>query len=103
MLDQVNPNLLEIKNLRIEATSYPPGEAPRHVVLVDDVSVSVQQGRVLGLIGESGAGKSTIGLSAMSYARGGARLASGQILLNGRDIRTAGAGDLRKLRGHEVT
>ena len=37
MLDQVNPNLLEIKNLRIEATSYPPGEAPRHVVLVDDV------------------------------------------------------------------
>lgn len=103
MLDQVNPNLLEIKNLRIEATSYPPGEAPRHVVLVDDVSVSVQQGRVLGLIGESGAGKSTIGLSAMSYARGGARLASGQILLNGRDIRSAGAGDLRKLRGHEVT
>ena len=103
MLDQVNPNLLEIKNLRIEATSYPPGEAPRHVVLVDDVSVTVQQGRVLGLIGESGAGKSTIGLSAMSYARGGARLASGQILLNGRDIRTAGPSDLRKLRGHEVT
>ncbi len=103
MLDQVNPNLLQIKNLRIEATSYPPGEPPRHVVLVDDVSVTVQQGRVLGLIGESGAGKSTIGLSAMSYARGGARLASGQILLNGRDIRTAGPGDLRQLRGHEVT
>jgi len=103
VLDQVNPNLLEIKNLRIEATSYPPGEAPRHVVLVDDVSVSVQQGRVLGLIGESGAGKSTIGLSAMSFARGGARLASGQILLNGRDIRAAGPGDLRSLRGREVT
>ena len=103
MLDQVNPNLLQIKNLRIEATSYPPGEPPRHVVLVDDVAVTVQQGRVLGLIGESGAGKSTIGLSAMSYARGGARLASGQILLNGRDIRTAGPGDLRQLRGHEVT
>lgn len=103
MLDQVKPNLLEIKNLRIEATSYPPGEAPRKVVLVDDVSVSVEQGRVLGLIGESGAGKSTIGLSAMGFARGGARLAGGQILLNGRDIRSAGPSDLRSLRGREVT
>jgi peptide/nickel transport system ATP-binding protein len=103
VLDQVKPNLLEIKNLRIEATSYPPGEAPRKVVLVDDVSVSVEQGRVLGLIGESGAGKSTIGLSAMAFARGGARLAGGQILLNGRDIRSAGPSDLRSLRGREVT
>lgn len=103
MLDQVKPNLLEIKNLLIEATSYPPGEAPRKVVLVDDVSVSVEQGRVLGLIGESGAGKSTIGLSAMGFARGGARLAGGQILLNGRDIRSAGPSDLRSLRGREVT
>lgn len=103
MLDQAKPNLLEIKNLRIEATSYPPGEAPRKVVLVDDVSVSVEQGKVLGLIGESGAGKSTIGLSAMAFARGGARLAGGQILLNGRDIRSAGASDLRSLRGREFT
>ncbi|WP_054005242.1 ABC transporter ATP-binding protein [Cypionkella psychrotolerans] len=103
MLDQAKPSLLEIKNLRIEATSYPPGEAPRKVVLVDDVSVAVEQGKVLGLIGESGAGKSTIGLSAMAFARGGARLAGGQILLNGRDIRSAGPSDLRSLRGREVT
>ena len=95
--------LLDIRNLRIEATSYPPGEPPRHVVLVDDVSVSVEKGKVLGLIGESGAGKSTIGLSAMAYGRGGVRLTGGQILLNGRDIRTAPPGALRKLRGKEVT
>ena len=95
--------LLDIRNLRIEATSYPPGEPPRHVVLVDDVSVSVEKGKVLGLIGESGAGKSTIGLSAMAYGRGGVRLTGGQILLNGRDIRTAAPGALRKLRGKEVT
>lgn len=97
------PNLLEIKNLRIEATSYPPGEAPRDVVLVDDVSVSVEKGRVLGLIGESGAGKSTIGLSAMAFGRGGVRLTGGQILLGGRDIRGASATALRALRGREVT
>ena len=97
------PNLLEIKNLRIEATSYPPGEPPREVVLVDDVSVSVEKGRVLGLIGESGAGKSTIGLSAMAFGRGGVRLTGGQILLGGRDIRGASATALRSLRGREVT
>ena len=96
-------DLLTIKNLRIEATAYPPGEAPRQLVLVDDVSVSVQKGRVLGLIGESGAGKSTIGLAALSYGRGGVRLTGGQVLLNGRDIRAAGAADLRALRGREVT
>ena len=85
------PDVLEIKGLRIEATAYPPGEAPRHLTLVDDVSVTVGKGRVLGLIGESGAGKSTIGLSAMAYGRGGVRLTGGQVLLNGRDIRAAGA------------
>ncbi|MEY4696410.1 MAG: hypothetical protein RIT14_838 [Pseudomonadota bacterium] len=95
--------MLEIRNLRIEATSYPPGEPPRDVVLVDDVSVGVARGKVLGLIGESGAGKSTIGLSAMAYGRGGVRLTGGQIVLNGRDIRGLDAGGLRSLRGREVT
>jgi energy-coupling factor transporter ATP-binding protein EcfA2 len=71
----------------------------KHLVLVDDVSVSVQKGRVLGLIGESGAGKSTIGLAALSFGRGGVRLTGGQVLLNGRDIRTADASGLRALRG----
>ena len=78
-------DLLTIKNLRIEATAYPPGEAPKHLVLVDDVSVSVQKGRVL------------------SFGRGGVRLTGGQVLLNGRDIRTADASGLRALRGREVT
>ena len=95
--------LLDIRNLRIEATAYPPGEPPKDVVLVHDVSVSVEKGKVLGLIGESGAGKSTIGLSAMSYGRGGVRLTGGEILLNGRNVRNAAPKMLRDLRGHEVT
>ncbi len=95
--------LLDIRNLRIEATAYPPGEPPRNLVLVDNVSVSVKKGRVLGLIGESGAGKSTIGLSAMAYGRGGVRLTGGEVRLNGRDIRLADAAGLRALRGREVT
>ena len=96
-------DLLQIENLVIEATSYPPGEKPKAVTLVHGVSVSLEKGRVLGLIGESGAGKSTIGLAAMSYGRGGVRLTGGRVLLNGRDIRGAGPADLRALRGREVT
>ena len=95
--------LLQMKGLVIEATSYPPGEPPKNVTLVHGVDLTLKRGRVLGLIGESGAGKSTIGLSAMSYGRGGVRLTGGTIHLNGREIRLADAKTLRALRGREVT
>ncbi|MBE2276419.1 MAG: ABC transporter ATP-binding protein [Rhodobacteraceae bacterium] len=95
--------VLDISGLVIEATSYPPGARPRDVTLVHGVDLKLQRGRVLGLIGESGAGKSTIGLSAMSYGRGGARLTGGEIQVNGREIRLASPAELRALRGREVT
>ncbi|PTE15579.1 ABC transporter ATP-binding protein [Pseudogemmobacter blasticus] len=95
--------LLEIRGLVIQATSYPPGEPPKEVTLVHGVDLTLQRGRVLGLIGESGAGKSTIGLSAMAYGRGGVRLTGGTITLNGREIRLASPAALRSLRGREVT
>lgn len=94
--------LLDIRNLRIEATVYPPDEAPHDITIVDDVSLKLEKGKVLGLIGESGAGKSTIGLSAMAYGRGGVRITGGEIWVNGRDIRKLGARGLRRLRGREV-
>ncbi len=75
---------------RIEATVYPPGEPPKDIVIVDDVSLTLEKGKVLGLIGESGAGKSTIGLSAMGYGRGGVRITGGEVLVNGRDILKGG-------------
>ena len=95
--------LLDIRGLVIEATSYPPGEPPKDVTLVHGVDVQLKRGRVLGLIGESGAGKSTIGLSSMAYGRGGVRLTQGTIGLNGREIRTGSPAQLRVLRGKEVT
>ncbi len=95
--------LLDIRNLRIEATVHPPGEKARDILIVDDVSLTLQKGRVLGLIGESGAGKSTIGLSALGYGRGGVRITGGQVLLNGRDILQGGNAGLRALRGKEVS
>lgn len=102
MADTRSDLLLDIRNLRIEATAYPPGEPPRTVTIVDDVSLSLRRGRVLGLIGESGAGKSTIGLASMGYGRGGVRIAAGEVMLNGRDIMKGGARSLRRLRGREV-
>ena len=97
------PLVLEIRNLRIEATVFPPGEPARDILIVDDVSLTLQKGRVLGLIGESGAGKSTIGLSALGYGRGGVRITGGEVLLNGRDILKGGNKRLRALRGREVS
>ncbi|MFN7053472.1 MAG: ATP-binding cassette domain-containing protein, partial [Gemmobacter sp.] len=94
----VSDSFLDIRNLVIEATSYPPGEPPKDVTLVHGVSLKLEKGKVLGLIGESGAGKSTIGLSSMAYGRGGVRITGGEVFVNGRDIMKIGAGGLRALR-----
>ncbi|WHO76963.1 ABC transporter ATP-binding protein [Rhizobium sp. BT03] len=96
------PELLSVRNLKIEATSYPPGEPPKRVTIVDGVSFDLQKGKVLGLIGESGAGKSTIGLSALAYGRGGAEITGGEVLLDGADILTLGKNGIRKIRGARV-
>ena len=94
--------LLKIDNLRVEATAYPPGEPPKNLVIVDDVSLALRKGRVLVLIGEPGAGKSTIGLTALAYGRGGCRITGGQIWLKGRDIAQLDHAGIRGVRGAEV-
>ncbi|UWU17804.1 ABC transporter ATP-binding protein (plasmid) [Rhizobium sullae] len=96
------PELLSVRDLKIEATSYPPGEPPKRVTIVDGVSFDLQKGKVLGLIGESGAGKSTIGLSALAYGRGGAEITGGAVMLDGVDILPLGKSGIRRIRGARV-
>ncbi len=97
-----NP-LLRVRDLRIGATVYPPGERPHDIEIVQGVNFELEKGKVLGLIGESGAGKSTIGLATMAYGRGGVKITGGEVWVNGRDILRASLRELRALRGGEVT
>jgi peptide/nickel transport system ATP-binding protein len=99
----MSDTLLKVRGLKIGATAYPPGEKPQAIKIVHGVDFDLEPGKVLGLIGESGAGKSTIGLAAMGYGRGGVEITGGEVFVNGRDILQGGIKGLRKLRGAEVT
>jgi len=90
--------LLEIRDLHIEAL----GEEGNWQEIVKGVSLELEPARVLGLIGESGAGKSTIGLAALGYARHGCRLARGSIRLQGEELFGATPEKLRHIRGVRV-
>lgn len=84
----------------LDVRGRPPGGT--YVPIVTGVSLSVKKGEVLALIGESGSGKSTISLAAMSFARPGCRIFGGQVVLNGRDIMTLAPPERHSLRGREV-
>ncbi|MCY4303128.1 MAG: ABC transporter ATP-binding protein [Aestuariivita sp.] len=96
-------SLIKVRGLTIGATVYPANEKPKDIEIVHGIDFDVAHGKVLGLIGESGAGKSTVGLSTMAYGRGGVRITGGEIWVNGRDILHTPIKDIRNLRGNEVT
>jgi peptide/nickel transport system ATP-binding protein len=89
--------LLEIRGLQIEGQS----EDVWHPI-VKGVDLTLHRGEVLGLIGESGAGKSTIGLAAMGYARPGCRISGGSIVFDGIDLMKADLETKRKLWGSRI-
>ncbi len=89
--------LLEIKGLKIEGQS----DDQWHEI-VHGIDLSLNRGEVLGLIGESGAGKSTIGLAAMGFARPGCRITAGEIIFDGRDLAKATEAEKRPMRGVRI-
>jgi peptide/nickel transport system ATP-binding protein len=89
--------LLKIRDLRIEGYSD-----ETWVPIIKGVDLTLHRGEVMGLIGESGAGKSTIGAAAMGYARDGTRISSGSIEFDGMELTTATEADRRALRGSRI-
>jgi len=69
---------------------------------VDDVSFTVEPGQVMGLVGESGSGKSMTGYSIMGLIDEPGKVAGGRILLNGRDLRSLPAEEMRRIRGNRI-
>ena len=89
--------LLEMSGLKIEGFS----DEQWHQI-VKGVDVKLHRGEVLGLIGESGAGKSTIGIAAMGYAKPGCRINGGSVKFDGMELTTMSESNKRKLRGSRI-
>ena len=89
--------LLEIKNLDVEfPTRRGTVEAARNV------SLTVEPGEVLGLVGESGAGKSTIGNAIIGLLERPGRVTGGEIIFKGSDIRNLPPEKMRRIRGDQI-
>ena len=89
--------LLTIKGLKIEGRSDETWNP-----IINGCDLSLKKGEVLGLIGESGAGKSTIGLAAMGYTRDGVRISEGSVIFDGIDLVKASASVKRALLGKRI-
>jgi peptide/nickel transport system ATP-binding protein len=90
--------VLRIDDLAVEGRTPLGG----WVATVRGVSVTVAQGEVLALIGESGAGKTTVALAALSYTRPGTQIVGGAVALNGVDLLGLDARARRQLRGKDA-
>lgn len=90
--------IFEAERLCIKAA--PEGED--EITIVKDISFQVPRGSVVALIGESGSGKTTIGLSALGYCRPGLKFEGGQAKVLGRDVTRMSSNQLRSLRGECV-
>lgn len=89
--------ILDVKSLCVEF----PG---RHgtVTALADVSLSIQPGEILGVVGESGAGKSMAGLAVQGLLEPPGRVSGGEVWLDGRRIDTLSDTEMEKIRGKEI-
>jgi oligopeptide/dipeptide ABC transporter ATP-binding protein len=89
--------LLKVEDLRVEFAVRDGS-----VSAVDGVSFEIQQGECLGVVGESGCGKTTTGLAIMGLLAGNGRVAGGKILFGGTDLASLKDDELRRFRGNDI-
>ncbi|MEM7406902.1 MAG: ABC transporter ATP-binding protein [Pseudomonadota bacterium] len=97
MATKEKSQLLKVRDLKIEGYSD-----ENWIEIVHGVDLDLNRGQVMGLIGESGAGKSTIGLAAMGFTRDGCRISGGSVEFDGMELTTTPESDLRALRGARI-
>lgn len=90
-------DVLAVKNLRVEIPTR-----KGTLVALDDVSLSIEKGKILGVVGESGAGKSMTGNAVIGLLAPPARVSSGEIRLCGRRIDHLSEEEREKIRGKEI-
>ena len=90
-------SLLEVKNLVVE---FPNRRGTLRAL--DDISFSIAAGEILGVVGESGAGKSLTGAAIIGLLEPPGRIASGQILLQGQRIDNLPNAQMRHIRGRQI-
>ncbi len=91
------PPLLEVKHLRVE---FPTRRGT--LVAIDDISFSIAPGEILGVVGESGAGKSLTGAAIIGLLEPPGRIAAGEIRLEGRRIDDLPYEQMRTIRGRRI-
>ena len=89
--------LLSVRNLRVE---FPTRRGT--LVAVDDLSFDIAPGEILGVVGESGAGKSLTGMAIIGLLEPPGRIAGGEIRLEGERIDTLSADAMRRIRGKRI-
>jgi oligopeptide/dipeptide ABC transporter ATP-binding protein len=90
--------LLEVKGLR---TSFATRDGL--VKAVDGIDFSVDRGEIMGLVGESGCGKSVTSLSIMRLVAKPGRIDGGEVLFDGQDLLTLSGDEMRKIRGDRIS
>jgi len=93
----MNEPILEVERLRVEIPSR-----TGTVVPVDDVSFRVERGRAVGLVGESGCGKTTTLRAILRLLPRGANIVSGRVLFSGEDLAAIPGDRLRRIRGGSI-